>query len=163
MKQKKNLRQIFSVFLTCMMILGVALVNDHIFVEGEGKPQEEQQVQEGEPQQEKEQEQQKPGELPGKPEEVKLREEPKKVEVDITEFTVTNANGSVEPDGYIANQIFRLNCKWEVLDKAKILNEGDYFQLDLPTEFNFPEEEQYLKFDLLLENETTVVAKAVTH
>ncbi len=41
------------------------------------------------------------------------------------------------------------------------MNEGDYFQLDLPTEFNFPEEEQYLKFDLLLENETTVVAKAV--
>lgn len=61
MKQKKNLRQIFSVFLTCMMILGVALANDHIFVEGEGKPQEEQQVQEGEPQQEKEQEQQEPG------------------------------------------------------------------------------------------------------
>lgn len=173
MKQKKNFRQIFSVFLTCMMIIGVALVNDHIFVEGEGKPQAEQQVQEGEPQQEPKQGQEpgqqeqgqgdsgKPGELPGKPEEVKLREEPKKVEVDITEFTVTNANGSVEPDGYIANQIFRLNCKWEVLDKAKILNEGDYFQLDLPTEFNFPEEEQYLKFDLLLENETTVVAKAV--
>ena len=60
MKQKKNLRQIFSVFLTCMMIIGVALANDHIFVEGEGKPQAEQQVQEGEPQQEKEQEQQKP-------------------------------------------------------------------------------------------------------
>ncbi|WP_462274345.1 Ig-like domain-containing protein [Filifactor alocis] len=63
MKQKKNLRQIFSVFLTCMMIIGVALANDHIFVEGEGKPQAEQQVQEGEPQQgqEQEQEQQEPG------------------------------------------------------------------------------------------------------
>lgn len=173
MKQKKNLRQIFSVFLTCMMIIGVALVNDHIFVEGEGKPQAEQQVQEGEPQQEPEQGQEpgqqeqgqgdsgKPGELPGKPEEVKLREEPKKVEVDITEFTVTNANGSVEPDGYIANQIFRLNCKWEVLDKAKILNEGDYFELDLPDKFNFPTEEKYLKFDLFSKDETTVVAKAV--
>ena len=44
MKQKKNFRQIFSVFLACMMIIGVALVNDHIFVEGEGKPQAEQQV-----------------------------------------------------------------------------------------------------------------------
>lgn len=65
MKQKKNLRQIFSVFLTCMMIIGVALANDHIFVEGEGKPQAEQQVQEGEPQQGQEQEQgdpEKPGE-----------------------------------------------------------------------------------------------------
>lgn len=77
MKQKKNLRQIFSVFLTCMMILGVALANDHIFVEGEGKPQEEQQVQEGEPQQEKEQEQEqgdpgKPGEQ--KPEQGEIQE-----------------------------------------------------------------------------------------
>lgn len=82
MKQKKNLRQIFSVFLTCMMIIGVALANDHIFVEGEGKPQEEQQVQEGEPQQgqEQEQEQQEPGQEqeqereqgdPGKPGEQK--------------------------------------------------------------------------------------------
>ena len=61
MKQKKNLRQIFSVFLTCMMIIGVALANDHIFVEGEGKPQAEQQVQEGEPEQGQEQEQGDPG------------------------------------------------------------------------------------------------------
>lgn len=86
MKQKKNLRQIFSVFLTCMMILGVALVNDHIFVEGEGKPQEEQQVQEGEPQQEQGQEQeqgdpgkpgeQKPGQGQGEIQEGKPQQEP---------------------------------------------------------------------------------------
>ena len=69
MKQKKNFRQIFSVFLTCMMIIGVALVNDNIFVEGEGKPQAEQQVQEGEPQQEKEQEQQEPGQEQGQEQE----------------------------------------------------------------------------------------------
>ena len=109
MKQKKNFRQIFSVFLACMMIIGVALVNDHIFVEGEGKPQAEQQVQEGKPQQEKEQEQgdpEKPEEQ--KPEEVKLRGDAKKVEVDITEFTVTNADGTVPEDSFIANQIFRL-------------------------------------------------------
>ena len=70
MKQKKNLRQIFSVFLTCMMIIGVALVNDHIFVEGEGKPQAEQ-VQEGEPQQEQEQEQEQEQGDPEKPGEQK--------------------------------------------------------------------------------------------
>jgi len=85
MKQKKNLRQIFSVFLTCMMIIGVALVNDHIFVEGEGKPQAEQ-VQEGEPQQEQEQEQeqgdpgkpgeQKPGQGQGEIQEGKPQQEP---------------------------------------------------------------------------------------
>lgn len=71
MKQKKNLRQIFSVFLTCMMILGVALANDHIFVEGEGKPQAERQVQEQqEPgKQEKEQEQQEPGQEQGQEQE----------------------------------------------------------------------------------------------
>ena len=85
MKQKKNLRQIFSVFLTCMMIIGVALANDHIFVEGEGKPQAEQ-VQEGEPQQEQEQEQeqgdpgkpgeQKPGQGQGEIQEGKPQQEP---------------------------------------------------------------------------------------
>lgn len=75
MKQKKNLRQIFSVFLTCMMIIGVALANDHIFVEGEGKPQAEQQVQEGEPEQGQEQEQGDPGK-PGeqKPEQGEIQE-----------------------------------------------------------------------------------------
>lgn len=182
MKQKKNLRQIFSVFLTCMMIIGVALANDHIFVEGEGKPQAEQQVQEGEPQQGQEQEQEqqepgqeqepgqqeqgqgdsgKPGELPGKPEEVKQRGGQEKVDVDITEFTVTNADGTVPPDGFIANQIFRLNCKWEVLDKAKILKEGDYFELNLPTEFKFPTEKQYLNFNLLSDDKKDVVANAV--
>lgn len=71
MKQKKNLRQIFSVFLTCMMIIGVALANDHIFVEGEGKPQAEQQVQEGEPQQGQEQEQEQEQGDPEKPGEQK--------------------------------------------------------------------------------------------
>lgn len=92
MKQKKNLRQIFSVFLTCMMIIGVALVNDHIFVEGEGKPQAEQ-VQEGEPQQEQEQEQEqeqgdpeKPGELPGKPEEVNQRGGQELTDITISEL-----------------------------------------------------------------------------
>ena len=140
MKQKKNLRQIFSVFLTCMMIIGVALANDHIFVEGEGKPQAEQQVQEGEPEQGQEQEQGdpgKPGEQEqgqgdsGKPEEVKQRGGQEKVDVDITEFTVTNADVTVPPDGFIANQIFRLNFKWNASKNGNLLTEGDYFDIEV--------------------------------
>lgn len=192
MKQKKNLRQIFSVFLTCMMIIGVALANDHIFVEGEGKPQAEQQVQEGEPQQEKEQEQQKPqqgeiqegkpqqepeqgqepgqqeqgqgdsgksGELPGKPEEVKQRGG-QELQVKITDFNVTNADGKEPADGFIANQIFRLNYKWEVSNSGNALKEGDYFELELPDKFKFPLEVQYSKFEVHAAN-GDVVANAV--
>lgn len=82
MKQKKNLRQIFSVFLTCMMIIGVALANDHIFVEGEGKPQAEQQVQEQQEPGEQEQGdpekpgEQKPGQGQGEIQEGKPQQEP---------------------------------------------------------------------------------------
>lgn len=154
MKQKKNFRQIFSVFLACMMIIGVALINDHIFVEGEGKPQAEQQVQEGKPQQEKEQ-----GD-PEKPEEVKLRGDAKKVEVDITEFTVTNADGTVPEDSFIANQIFRLKYNWEASDNGNPLKEGDYFELELPDKFKFPLEVQYSKFEVHAAN-GDVVANAV--
>lgn len=203
MKQKKNLRQIFSVFLTCMMIIGVALANDHIFVEGEGKPQAEQQVQEGEPQQGQEQEQEqgdpekpgeqeqgqgeiqegkpqqepeqgqepgqqeqgqgdsgKPGELPGKPEEVKQRGGQELTDVTITNFTVTNADGSVEPDGYFANQIFRLNFKWEVSNSGNALKEGDYFELDLPEEFYFNLGENYLNFDVKVKGSEDTLANA---
>lgn len=190
MKQKKNLRQIFSVFLTCMMILGVALVNDHIFVEGEGKPQAEQQVQEGEPQQEKEQQKPeeqgqeqepgqgeiqegkpqqepeqgqgdsgKPGELPGKPEEVKLRGG-QELQFNITDFTVTNADGSVESDGYFANQIFRLKYKWEVSNNGTVLKEGDYFELNLPEEFYFNLGENYLNFDVKVKGSEDTLANA---
>ena len=75
MKQKKNLRQIFSVFLTCMMIIGVALVNDHIFVEGEGKPQAEQQVQEQqEPGEQEQGDPEKPGEQEQKPGQGEIQE-----------------------------------------------------------------------------------------
>lgn len=190
MKQKKNLRQIFSVFLTCMMILGVALANDHIFVEGEGKPQAEQQVQEGEPQQEKEQQKPeeqgqeqepgqgeiqegkpqqepeqgqgdsgKPGELPGKPEEVKLRGG-QELQFNITDFTVTNADGSVESDGYFANQIFRLKYKWEVSNNGTVLKEGDYFELNLPEEFYFNLGENYLNFDVKVKGSEDTLANA---
>lgn len=199
MKQKKNLRQIFSVFLTCMMIIGVALANDHIFVEGEGKPQAEQQVQEGEPQQEKEQEQGdpgkpgeqkpgqgeiqegkpqqepeqgqelgqgqgdlgKPGELPG--ELVELRGE-KELQVKITDFNVTNADGTVPPDGFIANQIFRLNFKWNASKNGNLLNEGDYFEIELPDKFKFPtgeENQNYYNFKIYADNGIDVVANAV--
>lgn len=173
MKQKKNLRQIFSVFLTCMMIIGVALANDHIFVEGEGKPQAEQQVQEGEPEQGQEQEQGdpgKPGEQEqgqgdsGKPEEVKQRGGQEKVDVDITEFTVTNADVTVPPDGFIANQIFRLNFKWNASKNGNLLNEGDYFEIELPDKFKFPtgeENQNYYNFKIYADNGTDELANAV--
>ena len=179
MKQKKNLRQIFSVFLTCMMILGVALANDHIFVEGEGKPQAEQQVQEGEPQQGEIQEgkpQQEPeqGQEPGqqeqgqgdsgKPEEVKQRGGQEKVDVDITEFTVTNADVTVPPDGFIANQIFRLNFKWNASKNGNLLNDGDYFEIELPDKFKFPtgeENQNYYNFKIYADNGTDELANAV--
>ena len=191
MKQKKNFRQIFSVFLACMMIIGVALVNDHIFVEGEGKPQAEQQVQEGEPQQEKEQEQEqgdpgKPGEQKpeqgeiqeGKPQQEKEQEQQKpgqgepgepvevkqrggqKLQVKITDFNVTNADGTVPEDSFIANQIFRLKYNWEASDNGNPLKEGDYFELELPDKFKFPLEVQYSKFEVHAAN-GDVVANAV--
>lgn len=162
MKQKKNLRQIFSVFLTCMMILGVALVNDHIFVEGEGKPQAEQQVQEQQkpeeqgqeqkPQQEPEQGQEpgqqeqgqgdsgKPGELLGKPEEVKQRGEPKNlISVEISSITLTEVNGlTVSECGYW--NTYRFNMEFDATRYGKTLKAGDYFEVTLPKEFKFLKE-----------------------
>ncbi|EFI41974.1 Cna B-type domain-containing protein [Peptoniphilus sp. oral taxon 386] len=76
---------------------------------------------------------------------------------EVTEFTVTNADGFVEPNGYIANQIFRLNYKWKATNNGNELNEGDYFEMDLPEKFNFPTEAHYCNFDI--EEEGKVVAK----
>lgn len=188
MKQKKNLRQIFSVFLTCMMIIGVALVNDHIFVEGEGKPQAEQQVQEGEPQQGQEQEQEqgdpekpgeqeqgqgeiqegkpqqepeqgqepgqqeqgqgdsgKPGELPGKPEEVKQRGGQELTDITISEleFLYNGTDMAKKMDdqdeltmcGYW--NTYRFNMEWDATSYKNGLKSGDYFIAKLPTQLNF--------------------------
>lgn len=176
MKQKKNLRQIFSVFLTCMMIIGVALANDHIFVEGEGKPQEEQQVQEGEPQQEKEQQKPeeqgqeqepgqgeiqegkpqqgpeqgqgdsgKPGELPGKPEEVNQRGGQELTDITISEleFLYNGTDMAKKMDdqdeltmcGYW--NTYRFNMEWDATSYKNGLKSGDYFIAKLPTQLNF--------------------------
>ena len=83
------------------------------------------------------------------------------VTVNVTNFTVRNADGSVEEGGYIANQIFRLNYVWEASNNGNKLNEGDYFEMDLPNEFKFPSELNYCDFDIYDENGTDVVAKAV--
>ncbi|SFE37845.1 Cna B-type domain-containing protein [Peptostreptococcus sp. D1] len=74
--------------------------------------------------------------------------ENKEVQVNITDFSITNSEGVVPPDGYFSNSLFKLNYKWDASSHGNELHEGDYFEIDLPDQFKFPPESSYCNFDI---------------
>ena len=81
-----------------------------------------------------------------------------KLRLDLTSFKITDTEGNVPPEGFIANILFKLKYKWEATNNGNPLKEGDYFEFDLPEKFDFRLEPHYLDFDIIRDG--NLVAKA---
>lgn len=72
----------------------------------------------------------------------------KKVDVSITDLSITNSSGEVPPGGYSVYMLFKLSIKWNASKHGNTLREGDYFELELPDKFKYPEGSAYCDFNL---------------
>lgn len=61
----------------------------------------------------------------------------KRIDVTIKNFKITDKDGNVPSEGYSTDSIFKLQYKWNVKNSKNKLYEGNYFELDLPEQFNF--------------------------
>lgn len=86
--------------------------------------------------------------------------ENKDVDVNITNLTITNTEGNVPPNGYYANMLFKLNVNWDASKYGNTLREGDYFELQLPNQFKYPESAADCNFNLFTKD-GYVIAKAL--
>lgn len=84
----------------------------------------------------------------------------KNVDVNITNLTITNTEGNVPPNGYYANMLFKLNVNWDASKYGNTLREGDYFELQLPNQFKYPESAADCNFNLFTKD-GYVIAKAL--
>ena len=72
----------------------------------------------------------------------------KKVDVSITDLSITNSSGEVPSGGYSVYMLFKLSIKWNASKHGNTLREGDYFELELPDKFKYPEGSAYCDFNL---------------
>ena len=81
------------------------------------------------------------------------------VEATITAFGITDEDENIPTGGYSTESIFKLQYKWNARNNENELHEGNYFELDLPEQFNFSWENSESYFNLKTSN-GEVVAKA---
>ena len=59
------------------------------------------------------------------------------VEATITGFEITDEDGNIPTEGYSTESIFKLQYEWNARNNESKLYEGNYFDLDLPEQFDF--------------------------
>ena len=82
------------------------------------------------------------------------------VEATITGFEITDEDGNIPTEGYSTESIFKLQYEWNARNNESKLYEGNYFDLDLPEQFDFSGESSEGSFNIETSN-GEVVAKAV--
>lgn len=83
---------------------------------------------------------------------------PKAVDVDITDFKIQNVDKQ-DVDSVFHSDTFLLNMKWNVTGHGTNLHEGDYFDVDLPSNMKFPSGTTKTDFDIT-DDDGNVVAHA---
>ena len=72
---------------------------------------------------------------------------PKAVDVDITDFKIQNLDHQ-DVDAVFHSDTFLLNMKWNATGHGVNLHEGDYFDIDLPSNMKFPSGTTKTDFDI---------------
>ncbi len=83
-----------------------------------------------------------------------------RVDTQITDFSVTTSSGEIPPDGFSLSNALRIGISWDASVYQNNLKEGDYFNVNLPKEFIFPEDHSACNFDIKTPDGTDVVARA---
>lgn len=82
--------------------------------------------------------------------------------VKLTSFKVTNTGGKVPPDGIPVGDVAMLKIEWDAREAYKYqLHEGDYFIVNLPKGFKFPDIPSATRFPLKTSDGVHTVANAV--
>lgn len=81
----------------------------------------------------------------------------------ITDFTVTKRDGTIPTGGFYSSDTVMLNIQWDASSYGNQLHEDDYFVLQLPDEFNFPNDPASLHFPVLAPGGTSIVANATVN
>ncbi len=81
--------------------------------------------------------------------------------IEITDFEISDIHGNTPPDGFYSYTQFLLNISWDASALLNNIHEGDYFTIDLPSEFRFKANHSSTSFDVMEPGGTNVVAKAV--
>ena len=74
--------------------------------------------------------------------------ENKKVDLHIINLSITDSQGNVPPDGFYYSTLFKLNVGFDASKFGDTLRAGDYFEMQLPDKFKFPENALYCNFNL---------------
>ena len=83
---------------------------------------------------------------------------PKAVDVDITDFKIQNLDHQ-DVDAVFHSDTFLLNMKWNATGHGVNLHEGDYFDIDLPSNMKFPSGTTKTDFDIT-DDDGNVIAHA---
>lgn len=86
--------------------------------------------------------------------------ENKKVDVRITNLSITNTQGVVPPNGFSVGTLFKLSANFDASKLGETLQAGDYFELQLPKQFKFPSNHSSCNFNLFTKD-GDILAKAV--
>ena len=74
--------------------------------------------------------------------------ENKKVDFHSINLSITDSQGNVPPDGFYYSTLFKLNVGFDASKFGDTLRAGDYFEMQLPDKFTFPENALYCNFNL---------------
>ena len=88
--------------------------------------------------------------------------ENKNVDVNITNLTITDTEGNIPSGGHFASAFFKLNIDWDASKYGNELREGDYFELQLPDKFKFPESSADCDFNLFTKGGDVIARAHVT-
>mgnify|MGYP000888159988 CR=1 FL=1 len=88
--------------------------------------------------------------------------ENKNVDVNITNLSITNQEGNIPPEGFFSNSLFKLTADWDASKYGNTLREGDYFELQLPDKFKFPESSADCNFNLFTKGGDVIARAHVT-
>ena len=88
-----------------------------------------------------------------------VRADSERIEATIIGLQITDEDGNIPEEGYSTDSVFRLHYKWEAQNNGEKLHEGNYFELDLPEQFDFSQESTERHFDVET-SDGDVVAKA---
>ena len=83
------------------------------------------------------------------------------IEVTVTEFEITDEDENIRTDGYSVGSVLKLKCKWNVRNSEGKLHEGNYFELDLPDQFDFSLENSENNFNIKTSNGEVVAEAAI--
>lgn len=86
--------------------------------------------------------------------------EEKEVDVNISNFKITNANGN-EIDKIYYTDTFYIKMDWDASSHGTNLHEGDYFYVELPDSMRFPSDVTSQNFPLLNEEGITIATATV--